>query len=137
MMARGLIMIAMMHCGLSMVMLLATPHREIASTVPMMIGIPLLYLGVVGLNPHRRRLVVAACLFAGAAGMMLAATQLFRIRHFEDGRPWTPSSAWVWWLMMVLGGAAVAMALGWRGWNGLVRRTGGDISSGDAGMKGL
>ncbi|MEM9366878.1 MAG: hypothetical protein AAGD07_12865 [Planctomycetota bacterium] len=41
-------------CVLTVAGLVATTDKTVTQFVPMMFGIPLMFLGVVGLNPHRR-----------------------------------------------------------------------------------
>lgn len=58
-MARVTIIIGLLLCGLSAVAMVGTPLKMPALFIPMMFGIPVLFCGVVGLNPHRRRVAVA------------------------------------------------------------------------------
>lgn len=47
--------------------------------VPMMLGIPILFFGVVALNPHRRRQALATAAGIGGIGCLIGVGQLF---HF-------------------------------------------------------
>jgi hypothetical protein len=58
-MARISIIFGLLLCGLSAVAMVGTPLKMPALFIPMMFGIPVLFCGVVGLNPHRRRNSVA------------------------------------------------------------------------------
>lgn len=46
------------------------PAKGPTQFIPLMIGIPLLFLGVVGLNPHRRRISTWITLTFAIAGLM-------------------------------------------------------------------
>ena len=46
--------------------------------IPMMIGIPILFFGVVGLNPHRRRQALATAAGIGGLGCLIGLVQLTR-----------------------------------------------------------
>jgi len=75
-MAKTGIIFGLLLCGLTVVSLFATPEKAVTQFVPMMFGIPLLFLGVVSLNPHRRPV---STWFAGglaALGLVLGAGRL-------------------------------------------------------------
>lgn len=78
MLARSSVWIAMLLCGLSMLMLIGTPMRRIESAIPMMLGIPLLFVGVIGLNPHRRLLLIIGAAVSSTLGMTLGAARVVR-----------------------------------------------------------
>ena len=63
-MARVAIIFGLLLCGLTLGALIAIPIKRPVQFVPMMIGIPVLFCGVVSLNPHRRKhaMYVSACL---------------------------------------------------------------------------
>lgn len=67
MMAKTGIAFGLLLCGLTVVSMLATTEKHISQFVPMMFGIPLLFLAVVSLNPHRRPRAVT---FAGALAVL-------------------------------------------------------------------
>ncbi|MCM2371667.1 hypothetical protein [Aporhodopirellula aestuarii] len=48
-----------------------TTQKSYTQFIPMMFGIPMLFLGVVALNPHRRGESVFVALLLSAAGMLL------------------------------------------------------------------
>jgi apolipoprotein N-acyltransferase len=54
-MARVGIVFGLVLCGLTAVALVWTPVKSPTQFIPMMLGIPILFCGVVALNPHRRR----------------------------------------------------------------------------------
>ena len=54
-MARISIIFGLLLCCLSLAGMELAPAKGTTQFVPMMAGIPLLFMGVVGLNPHRRR----------------------------------------------------------------------------------
>jgi HAMP domain-containing protein len=66
-MARIGIFFGLVLCGLTVAALSVTTEKSYTQFVPMMFGIPLLFLGVVGLNPHRR---LGATVVALALGMI-------------------------------------------------------------------
>lgn len=53
-MAKVGIFFGLFLCVLTVAGLVATTDKTVTQFVPMMFGIPLMFLGVVGLNPHRR-----------------------------------------------------------------------------------
>lgn len=53
-MARIGIIFGLLLCGLTIAGMSATTQKSYTQFVPMMFGIPMLFLGVVSLNPHRR-----------------------------------------------------------------------------------
>ena len=63
-MARVGIIFGLLLCGLTYAALVATNIKSPIQFVPMMIGIPTLFCGVVALNPHRRKqsMQASACL---------------------------------------------------------------------------
>ena len=54
-MARVGIVFGLLLCGLTLLGLVTTLAKSPVQFVPMMLGIPVLFCGVVGLNPHRRK----------------------------------------------------------------------------------
>lgn len=54
-MARLGIVFGLLLCGLTVVALLGMTSKAPSQFIPMMVGIPILFCGVVGLNPHRRK----------------------------------------------------------------------------------
>lgn len=69
-MARVTILLGLLLCGLTMIGLLApTVGKTSSAFVPMIFGIPLVIAGIVGLNPHRRRICTTfACALAFIGG---------------------------------------------------------------------
>ena len=73
-MARVGIVFGLLLCGVTFVGLVGTSAKIPTQFVPMMFGIPILFCGVVALNPHRRKVAMqAACGLAtlGAVGGIL------------------------------------------------------------------
>lgn len=60
MIARIGIVFGLLLFGLTIAELSVTTHKSYTQFLPMMFGIPMLFLGVVALNPHRRRESVSA-----------------------------------------------------------------------------
>lgn len=66
-MARVGIVFGLLLCGLTYAAMVWDPQKIPAQFIPMMFGIPLLFCGVVALNPHRRK--VSMQVAAGVAGL--------------------------------------------------------------------
>lgn len=68
--------------------MVGTPLKMPALFIPMMFGIPVLFCGVVGLNPHRRRNSVATAaaimLFAVVAALARCGYGIALAEHFVD-----------------------------------------------------
>lgn len=47
--------------------------------IPMMMGIPILFFGVVALNPHRRRQALATAASIGGLGFLIGCGQMFHL----------------------------------------------------------
>lgn len=47
--------------------------------IPMILGIPILFFGVVALNPHRRRQALATAASVGSVGFLVGCGQLFHL----------------------------------------------------------
>lgn len=87
-MARFGILVGVLLCANTAMGLFTSMDKSTCQFFPMMIGIPILFLAVVGLNPHRRRastmLAAAITLFALlVGGVLLARTGL----SFGDDQP--------------------------------------------------
>lgn len=73
-MARVGIVFGLLLCGLTYAAMVWDPEKIPAQFIPMMFGIPLLFCGVVALNPHRRKAsmqVATTVAGLGAGGGML------------------------------------------------------------------
>ncbi|MFK8111742.1 MAG: hypothetical protein AB8B91_06055 [Rubripirellula sp.] len=68
-MARVGIIFGLLLCGLTAAAMIGSPQKMPVQFIPMMLGIPLLFCGVVSLNPHRRK----HAMHAAAAVAMLGA----------------------------------------------------------------
>lgn len=66
-MARIAIVFGWLLCALSALGMAATTTKNPIQFIPLMLGIPILFLGVVGLNPHRRRVTM---LLAGGVALV-------------------------------------------------------------------
>jgi hypothetical protein len=85
-MARVGIVFGLILCGITVVGLVGSPIKNPTQFYAMMLGIPILFCGVVALNPHRRRLamLVAACI--ALTGVILGAFWSgFQFLSFADG----------------------------------------------------
>ncbi|PHQ36362.1 hypothetical protein [Rhodopirellula bahusiensis] len=74
-MARIGIFFGLVLCGLTVMALSVTTEKSFTQFVPMMFGIPLLFLGVVGLNPHRRMSATVVALTLGLLGFVCGAVR--------------------------------------------------------------
>jgi hypothetical protein len=87
-MARVSIIFGLLLCGLSAIAMVSTPLKMPALFIPMMFGIPVLFCGVVGLNPHRRRNSVASAaaimLFAVVAALARCGYGIALSKHLVD-----------------------------------------------------
>ena len=79
-MARVSIVFGMLLCGLSAAGMISSITKDPVQFIPMMFGIPVLFCGVVSLNPHRRRFAMrsAAVLtaFGGLVGIVLIVSRM-------------------------------------------------------------
>jgi hypothetical protein len=70
-MARVGIVFGLLLCGLTYAAMVWDPQKIPAQFIPMMFGIPLLFCGVVALNPHRRKVSMqVAASVAGLGGVL-------------------------------------------------------------------
>lgn len=67
-MARVGIVVGILLCGLTVVAMVGTPFKSPTLFIPMMLGIPVLFCGVVALNPHRRRHAMHVASVVGLLG---------------------------------------------------------------------
>ncbi|TWT93942.1 hypothetical protein [Stieleria varia] len=72
-MARVGILFGVLLCALTAVALMTSMAKSPAQFVPMMLGIPIQFCGVVGLNPHRRRSAVSVAAGIAVLGVLLGA----------------------------------------------------------------
>ncbi len=70
-MARIGIIFGLLLCGLTYVGLVLTTAKSPIQFIPMMIGIPTLFCGVVALNPHRRKYAIRAAAILALLGASL------------------------------------------------------------------
>ncbi|SMP46755.1 hypothetical protein SAMN06265222_102172 [Neorhodopirellula lusitana] len=76
-MARIGIVFGLLLCGLTIAGLSVTTQKSYTQFIPMMFGIPMLFLGVVSLNPHRREGAVSFATGLAALGTLLGGGRLF------------------------------------------------------------
>ena len=73
-MARVCIVFGLLLCGLTIGVLMIAPVKNPAFFLPMMLGIPILFCGVVALNPHRLslflRIAAGIAAFGGLVGAL-------------------------------------------------------------------
>lgn len=72
-MARAGIVFGLILCGITVAGLVATSEKTPTQFYPMMLGIPILFCGVVALNPHRRRSAMLSAVLIAATGAALGA----------------------------------------------------------------
>jgi predicted branched-subunit amino acid permease len=83
-MARVGIVFGLILCGLTVIGLVGTELKMPTQFYPMMLGIPVLFCGVVSLNPHRRKYainVTATLALIGAVAGLVGSVRWF----FSDG----------------------------------------------------
>lgn len=72
-MARAGIIFGLALCGLTLLALVGTPVKTPIQFIPMMLGIPILFCGVVALNPHRRRYAMRVASLVALVGAIVGA----------------------------------------------------------------
>ena len=75
-MARTGIVFGLLLCGLTVVGLVGTSVKYPTQFIPMMLGIPVLFCGVVALNPHRRKHAMQAASAVALLGAVAGATRV-------------------------------------------------------------
>lgn len=75
-MARIGIIFGLLLCGLTAIGMTATTQKSYTQFIPMMLGIPMLFLGVVSLNPHRRGGAVLVALVLSVAAVTIGGGRL-------------------------------------------------------------
>ncbi|TWT76287.1 hypothetical protein CA13_67800 [Planctomycetes bacterium CA13] len=84
-MSRVAIVFGLLLCGLTIAGLIVSIHKMPSQFFPMMLGVPILFCGVVGLNPHRRRVSMQVAAMIAAVGMLTggsnAVLSMTRIMH--------------------------------------------------------
>ncbi|NND96849.1 MAG: hypothetical protein HKN47_05915 [Pirellulaceae bacterium] len=85
-MARVGIIFGLLLCGLTVAALIGTATKVPAQFIPMMIGIPILFCGIVGLNPHRRKQSMHSAASIGVIGFVIGAgLAVYTGMHLSDG----------------------------------------------------
>ncbi len=77
-MARSAIVFGLLLCGLSLFGMVAASAKSPFQFVPLMFGIPVLFCGVVGLNPHRRRLCRPIAAVIMALGVLVGLMEMMQ-----------------------------------------------------------
>lgn len=72
-MARAGIVFGLILCGITFAGLVGTPAKAPTQFYAMMLGIPILFCGVVALNPHRRRLSMLVATTIAVSGAVSGA----------------------------------------------------------------
>lgn len=78
-MARFGIIAGLALCVLTAFALFGTLDKAPLLFVPMMLGIPILFSGVVALNPHRRRFAIGSAAAIGVVGLVIGLGQGIRL----------------------------------------------------------
>ena len=82
------IVFGLLLAAFSGVMMTLAPEKMPAQFLPMMLGIPIFYCGVVGLNPHRCRFSMSSALCIGITGLALGlARSIFTSMRVSRGEP--------------------------------------------------
>jgi hypothetical protein len=86
-MARITIVTGLLLCGVTVIGLLgATSGLPLTAFIPMLFGIPLVILGIIGLNPHRRKMAMHIAVgLAALGGVMTAGRALASLMRGADG----------------------------------------------------
>ncbi len=114
-MARIGIVVGLLLFGLTIAGLSMTTQKSYTQFIPMMFGIPMLFFGVVALNPHRRGEAVFAALLLALVGLALGAgrTLMLSISWFAGGHV-NPLSFQLVAAMTTVCGIFVIIAHKWR-----------------------
>jgi len=85
-MARVGIIFGLLLCGLTFVGMVETSVKSPILFIPMMIGIPTLFCGVVALNPHRRKQAMRAAATLALLGLTVGAirSSVWTMRWIRD-----------------------------------------------------
>lgn len=87
-MARVGIVFGLLLCGLTYAAMVWEAEKIPAQFIPMMFGIPLLFCGVVALNPHRRKISMqVASSVAGLGGIVGTLWCVTRVLRLATGKP--------------------------------------------------
>ncbi len=87
-MARVGIVFGLLLCGLTYAAMVWDSEKIPAQFIPMMFGIPLLFCGVVALNPHRRKISMqVAASVAGLGGVFGSIWCVTRCLRLATGKP--------------------------------------------------
>ena len=87
-MARVGIVFGLLLCGLTYAAMVWDSQKIPAQFIPMMFGIPLLFCGVVALNPHRRKISMqVAASVAGLGGVLGTLWCVTRGLRLATGKP--------------------------------------------------
>ncbi|WP_372725877.1 hypothetical protein [Novipirellula sp.] len=82
-MSRIAIVFGLMLCAVTMLALMVTMQKMPSQFCPMMFGIPMLFCGVVGLNPHRRKHAMQVAATVALLGTLIGGSNtifsLFRV----------------------------------------------------------
>ncbi|TWU48321.1 hypothetical protein [Rubripirellula reticaptiva] len=85
-MARVGIVFGLLLCGLSALGMSATVVKDPVQFLPLMLGIPILFGGVVALNPHRRRIAMQSATAIGLVGILIGSAQAANLGfQWSDG----------------------------------------------------
>ena len=85
-MARVGIVAGLLLCGVTLVALVGNPIKSPTQFIPMMLGTPLLFCGVVALNPHRRKHTMHVAAVIGLLGAIAgAARATYCLLEFAGG----------------------------------------------------
>lgn len=78
-MARFGILSGLFLCIATAIALFGSPDKAPLFFIPMMLGIPILFFGVVALNPHRRRQALATAATIAGLGCLAGSAQLIHL----------------------------------------------------------
>ena len=117
-MSRFAIICGLLLCADTAMALFGSTSKAPLFFIPMMLGIPILFFGVVALNPHRRRQALATAAGLGAIGFLVGLGHLSHLAKFwREGIGVNPHSVRIVSVMMVI----CAVFLGCYTWSTLRR----------------
>lgn len=90
-MARTAIVFGLLLCGLTLYGLIAATTKSPFQFVPLMFGIPVMFCGLVGLNPHRQRVTGMIASVIMTFGMFSGLCATIRcVMHWSEHQPLRP-----------------------------------------------
>jgi len=85
-MARICIVFGLLLCGLTTGALVVATRKNPENFIPMMLGIPILFCGVVALNPHRLKLSLRFALAISVVGLLVGGSRVgtYAVQWYDE-----------------------------------------------------